>query len=82
MNNQSNKPNNKTNMMLTPEHRISARRRLNAPKKKPDENRYAILSNYKPRKLYYDDEGKYDGDERAGVYSIYYKPNQDSDDEN
>ena len=68
--------------MLTPEHRRSERRRVNAPKKNLHENKYAILSNNRPRKLYYDNEGKYDGDERAGVYSIYYKPTQDDNDEN
>ena len=71
----------KTSMMLTPEHRRSPRR-IRAPRKNLNQNRYAALSNYRPRKLYYDDEGKYDGDERAGLYSIYYKPQQDSDDEN
>lgn len=81
MNNQSNKSNNETNMMLTPEHRRSARRIVNAPKKNPNTNHYNVLSNYKPRKLYYDDEGKCEGDDRTGVYSIYYKPNQDRDDE-
>jgi len=78
MNNQTNY---ETNMMLTPEHRRSPIR-VSAPKKNLNQNRYAALSNYRPRKLYYDDEGKYDGDERAGVYSIYHKPQQDSDDEN
>ena len=81
MNNQSNKPNNETKMMLTPEHRRSARRRVNAPKKNPNTNQYNVLSNYKPKKLYYDDEGKWEGDDRTGVYSIYYTKN-DSDDEN
>jgi len=80
MNNQTNYE-TKTNMMLTPEHRRSPRR-VSAPKKNLNQNRYAALSNYRPRKLYYHDEGKYDGDERAGVYSIYHKPQQDSDDEN
>ena len=77
MNNQTNYE-TKTNMMLTPEHRRSPRR-VSAPKKNPNQNRYAALSNYRPRKLYYDDEGKYDGDERAGVYSIYYKKSQSND---
>ena len=70
-----------TNMMLTPQHRRSPRR-VNAPKKNPNENRFAVLSNYRPRKLYYDDEGKYDGDKRAGISSIYYQSQEHSDDEN
>jgi hypothetical protein len=67
------------NMMLTPEHRRSTRPR--APRKNTSNlvKRISKTTKYQPKKLYYDDEGKYDGDELAGLGSKFYKKSQIND---